>query len=77
LQCNKLLINSIYVVKVPEDLSFSLYELNWDVFNTHIDAMNQLIPVLATTGIRTTVCGPESFTPDHRPIMGTKFKLNL
>jgi len=61
------------IVKPPEDFSFSLYELNWDVFNTHVEAMNRLIPALATTGIRTTVCGPESFTPDHRPIMGTKF----
>lgn len=22
------------------------------------------------TGIRSTVCGPESFTPDHKPLMG-------
>ena len=34
--------------------------------------MIQLIPKLSTVGIRTTICGPESFTPDHRPIMGMK-----
>ena len=22
------------------------------------------------SGIKSTVCGPESFTPDHKPIMG-------
>ncbi|XP_011352418.2 sarcosine dehydrogenase, mitochondrial isoform X2 [Ooceraea biroi] len=62
--------NPIILKFAPEDFSFSLYELDWDVFNTHVEAMNQLIPTLATTGIRTTVCGPESFTPDHRPLMG-------
>ncbi|XP_020288905.1 sarcosine dehydrogenase, mitochondrial [Pseudomyrmex gracilis] len=62
--------NPIILKSAPEDFSFSLYELNWDVFNTHVEAMNRLIPALTTTGIRTTVCGPESFTPDHRPIMG-------
>ncbi|XP_014477949.1 PREDICTED: sarcosine dehydrogenase, mitochondrial isoform X2 [Dinoponera quadriceps] len=62
--------NPIVLKSAPEDFSFSLYELNWDVFNTHVEAMNKLIPALATSGIRTTVCGPESFTPDHRPLMG-------
>ncbi|XP_011689604.1 PREDICTED: sarcosine dehydrogenase, mitochondrial [Wasmannia auropunctata] len=62
--------NPIILKFPPEDFSFSLYELNWDVFNTHVEAMNRLIPSLASVGIRTTVCGPESFTPDHRPIMG-------
>ncbi|XP_072748351.1 sarcosine dehydrogenase, mitochondrial-like isoform X2 [Anoplolepis gracilipes] len=62
--------NPIILKSAPEDFSFSLYELNWDVFNAHVKAMNRLIPILATTGIRTTICGPESFTPDHRPIMG-------
>ncbi|XP_011259661.2 sarcosine dehydrogenase, mitochondrial [Camponotus floridanus] len=62
--------NPIILKLAPEDFSFSLYELNWDVFNAHVEAMNELIPILATTGIRTTVCGPESFTPDHKPIMG-------
>lgn len=36
--------------------------------------MVQLIPKLSTIGIRTTVCGPESFTPDHRPIMGKNLR---
>lgn len=66
--------NDMYFIKAPEDFSFSLYELNWDVFNTHVESMNKLIPALATAGIRTTVCGPESFTPDHRPIMGKTFE---
>ncbi|XP_051158865.1 sarcosine dehydrogenase, mitochondrial [Leptopilina boulardi] len=62
--------NPIILQSVAKDFSFSLYELDWNVFNSHIEAMVKLIPKLSTTGIRTTVCGPESFTPDHKPIMG-------
>ncbi|XP_076161806.1 sarcosine dehydrogenase, mitochondrial-like isoform X3 [Ptiloglossa arizonensis] len=62
--------NPIILQSAPEHFSFSLYELDWDIFNTHLESMVQLIPKLSTIGIRTTVCGPESFTPDHRPIMG-------
>lgn len=28
------------------------------------------VPALETAGIAHTVCGPESFTPDHKPLMG-------
>merc|ERR1712233_196480 len=28
------------------------------------------VPCLEESGIKSTVCGPESFTPDHKPIMG-------
>ncbi|XP_017789303.1 PREDICTED: sarcosine dehydrogenase, mitochondrial [Habropoda laboriosa] len=62
--------NPIVIPSVPEHFSFSLYELDWNIFNAHLESMIQLIPKLSTTGIRTTICGPESFTPDHRPIMG-------
>ncbi|CAK9810550.1 Sarcosine dehydrogenase, mitochondrial [Anthophora plagiata] len=62
--------NPITIPSVPEQFSFSLYELDWNIFNTHLESMIRLIPKLSTTGIRTTICGPESFTPDHKPIMG-------
>ncbi|XP_068968504.1 sarcosine dehydrogenase, mitochondrial isoform X2 [Bombus flavifrons] len=62
--------NPIVLPSAPEHFSFCLYELDWNVFNAHLESMIQLIPKLSTVGIRTTVCGPESFTPDHRPIMG-------
>ena len=28
------------------------------------------VPCLEQTGIKSTVCGPESFTPDHKPLLG-------
>ncbi|KAK2582795.1 hypothetical protein KPH14_005056 [Odynerus spinipes] len=62
--------NPIVLQSAPKDFAFSLYELDWNVFNIHMESMIRLIPKLSTTGIRTTVCGPESFTPDHKPIMG-------
>eukprot|EP00122_Pirum_gemmata_P005603 Pgem_evm1s5109 len=30
----------------------------------------QRVPKIAEVGINSTVCGPESFTPDHKPLMG-------
>ena len=31
---------------------------------------NHRVPCLEQTGIKSTVCGPESFTPDHKPLLG-------
>lgn len=39
-----------------------------------MESMVQLMPKLANTGIKATVCGPESFTPDHKPIIGIYLK---
>lgn len=32
-----------------------------------------LVPIFETAGIKSTVCGPESFTPDHKPLIGKYF----
>ena len=55
---------------VAKDFAFSLYELDWDVFGIHIEGAVNRVPCLETIGIKSTVCGPESFTPDHKPILG-------
>ncbi|XP_076284985.1 E3 ubiquitin-protein ligase HERC2 isoform X2 [Lasioglossum baleicum] len=62
--------NPILIGSAPDNFSFSLYELDWDIFNVLMEATTRLMPKLSATGIRTTVCGPESFTPDHKPLMG-------
>ncbi|XP_012253528.2 sarcosine dehydrogenase, mitochondrial [Athalia rosae] len=62
--------NPIILQSVPKDFNFGLYELDWNVFSTHIEAAIEMVPQFSTAGIKTTVCGPESFTPDHKPIMG-------
>ncbi|XP_022101049.1 sarcosine dehydrogenase, mitochondrial-like [Acanthaster planci] len=62
--------NPIFWKQVKNDFAFSLFELDWDVFGFNIDGCVNRIPALETTGIKSTVCGPESFTPDHKPLMG-------
>lgn len=60
---------------MDDDFSFGLYELDWNVFNAHMEAMTILVPELANVGIKSTICGPESFTPDHKPLMGEQNNL--
>ncbi|KAJ8681464.1 hypothetical protein QAD02_017251 [Eretmocerus hayati] len=62
--------NPVVLRSVAKDFEFGLYELDWNVFNAHMQSMLSLVPELAKSGIKSTVCGPESFTPDHKPIMG-------
>lgn len=60
----------IFIDQIQKDAAFSLYELDWDVFGVHIEGAVNRCPTLAQTGIKSTVCGPESFTPDHKPLLG-------
>ncbi|XP_037949767.1 sarcosine dehydrogenase, mitochondrial [Teleopsis dalmanni] len=55
---------------VPKDFHFGLYDLDWSVFDTHITGATKLCPTYGKYGVKSTVCGPESFTPDHKPLMG-------
>lgn len=61
--------NPVFCEAEP-NFAFSLYDLNWDIFSQHLEKAIELIPALNTTGIKSVVCGPESFTPDHKPLMG-------
>ncbi|GBP77935.1 Sarcosine dehydrogenase, mitochondrial [Eumeta japonica] len=56
--------------QVPDNLQFHLYELDWDVFGVHMTSAATLCPKLGQVGVKSTVCGPESFTPDHKPLLG-------
>lgn len=60
----------IFWEKVEKDFAFALFELDWDVFSVHIEGAINRIPSVETSGIKSTVCGPESFTPDHKPLLG-------
>ncbi|XP_041481408.1 sarcosine dehydrogenase, mitochondrial-like [Lytechinus variegatus] len=62
--------NPEFIEKMSNDFAFSLYDLDWDVFSVHIDGHVHRVPVIGETGIKSTVCGPESFTPDHKPLLG-------
>ncbi|XP_039618685.1 sarcosine dehydrogenase, mitochondrial [Polypterus senegalus] len=62
--------NPIFWDEVSDEFAFGLFDLNWDVFIQHIEGAINRVPVLEKTGIKSTVCGPESFTADHKPLMG-------
>ncbi|XP_028273006.1 sarcosine dehydrogenase, mitochondrial [Parambassis ranga] len=62
--------NPIFWEEVSDKFAFSLFDLDWDVFMQHIEGAMNRVPVLEQTGIKSTVCGPESFTADHKPLMG-------
>ncbi|XP_032227351.2 sarcosine dehydrogenase, mitochondrial [Nematostella vectensis] len=62
--------NPIFWENVKKDFAFSLFDLDWDVFSVHIEGACNRVPVIAETGVKSTVCGPESFTSDHKPLMG-------
>ncbi|XP_060107035.1 sarcosine dehydrogenase, mitochondrial [Heteronotia binoei] len=62
--------NPIFWEEVSNNFAFGLFDLDWDVFTQHIEGAVNRVPVLERTGIKSTVCGPESFTADHKPLMG-------
>ncbi|KAF2349552.1 Glycine cleavage T-protein-like N-terminal [Trinorchestia longiramus] len=63
-------INPISIPKIDVNFAFGLYDLDYEVFDALMQAHIKRIPALEEIGIKSTVCGPESFTPDHKPLMG-------
>ncbi|CAJ1421916.1 unnamed protein product [Effrenium voratum] len=55
---------------VDPGFAFGLFELDYDTFGQNLAGHMQRCPIIEETGIKSTVCGPESFTPDHKPLMG-------
>jgi sarcosine dehydrogenase len=55
----------------PDTLgSFHLFNLDWDTFNQNLEGHLKRCPIVETKGIKSEICGPESFTPDHKPLVG-------
>ena len=55
---------------VPGDFEFQLFEDDWDHFEQHLEQAVARVPVLAETGVKQMINGPESFTPDGNFILG-------
>ena len=55
---------------IPLDSSFTTLQPDWDRMGPYVEAAMSRVPRSLDTGIRTFFCGPESFTPDLRPIVG-------
>ncbi|KAL5291158.1 SARDH family protein [Megaselia abdita] len=68
--------NPILLDRVPGDFHFGLYDLDWSVFEAHLIGAVKICPTYGNYGIKTTICGPESFTPDHKPLMGPDMNIN-
>ena len=62
--------NPTFLDKVEDDFNFGLFDLDWDIFQPYLDAHHRLMPLLKHKGIKTTICGPETFVPDGKPIFG-------
>jgi glycine cleavage system aminomethyltransferase T/glycine/D-amino acid oxidase-like deaminating enzyme len=55
---------------VPPDFSFGEIEPDWDRMAPYLETAMARVPVTLEAGIKKFFCGPESFTPDLRPIVG-------
>ncbi|XP_066918580.1 sarcosine dehydrogenase, mitochondrial-like [Clytia hemisphaerica] len=67
--------NPIFIDRIAKDFAFSLYDLDWDVFSTHIEGAINRVPIVEHTEVKSTVCGPESFTADHKALVGPDIDL--
>jgi 4-methylaminobutanoate oxidase (formaldehyde-forming) len=55
---------------IPDDASFLELPPDWDRMSPFLDKAMGRVPITTQVGIRKFFCGPESFTPDLRPIVG-------
>jgi 4-methylaminobutanoate oxidase (formaldehyde-forming) len=55
---------------IPDDFEFGELPEDWGHFMPFLEDAMRRIPALGRTGIRTFFCGPESFTPDDRYLLG-------
>ena len=55
---------------IPDDFEFGELPEDWDHFMPILEDAMRRIPALESTGIRKFFCGPESFTPDDRYLLG-------
>jgi len=55
---------------IPEDFSFGELPPDWERMTPFLERAMARVPVTAQVGMKRFFCGPESFTPDLRPIVG-------
>ncbi|MGH8138328.1 MAG: GcvT family protein [Steroidobacteraceae bacterium] len=55
---------------IPEDFSFGELPPDWDRMAPFLERAMSRVPITAQVGMKKLFCGPESFTPDLRPIVG-------
>lgn len=55
---------------IPQDFSFGEISPDWDRMIPYLDKAMSRVPITKDVGLKKFFCGPESFTPDLRPIVG-------
>jgi glycine cleavage system aminomethyltransferase T/glycine/D-amino acid oxidase-like deaminating enzyme len=55
---------------IPEDFSFGELPPDWERITPFLERAMSRVPITAEVGMKKLFCGPESFTPDLRPIVG-------
>jgi len=55
---------------IPDDFSFGEIQPDWERMGPYVETAMRRVPITAQVGIKKFFCGPESFTPDLRPIVG-------
>ncbi|HLJ38469.1 MAG TPA: FAD-dependent oxidoreductase [Steroidobacteraceae bacterium] len=55
---------------IPQDFSFGELPPDWERMTPFLERAMSRVPVTAEVGMKRFFCGPESFTPDLRPIVG-------
>jgi 4-methylaminobutanoate oxidase (formaldehyde-forming) len=55
---------------IPADFAFGEIEPDWDRMAPYLETAMARVPVTLEAGVKKFFCGPESFTPDLRPIVG-------
>ena len=55
---------------IPADFSFLELAPDWDRMAPFLERAMSRVPITAEVGMKKFFCGPESFTPDLRPIVG-------
>ena len=55
---------------VPDSFAFGTLPPDWERVGPYLGAALERIPSLSDVGVRLFFCGPESFTPDIRPMLG-------
>ncbi len=55
---------------IPQDFSFGEIPPDWDRMTPYLEKAMSRVPRTLEVGVKKFFCGPESFTPDLRPIVG-------
>lgn len=55
---------------IPADFSFAEIPPDWDRMTPYLEKAMARVPISMKIGIQKFFCGPESFTPDLKPVVG-------